>query len=133
MMVGDRKGGSNLERGRLWVPCWLCRELRGGAISSSGRADLSLSPQGLSPHLYRIKNKITTCLKSLLSSPFSAPSPPSAPLPQALAVGKSEERPTGVGLGFCEEKRRRLEMCWTGGEGTDKSPSQGGCYVQGLG
>lgn len=50
-------------------------ESRGGEHLPPWRADLSLYLQGLSPHLYRIKKKITACFESLLPSPFTAPAP----------------------------------------------------------
>lgn len=46
-----------------------------GGVSSPGRADLSLYPQGLSLHLYRIKKQNHCLPESLLSSSFSAPIP----------------------------------------------------------
>lgn len=58
-------------------------------ISSPGRADLSLYPQGLSLHLYRIKKQNHCLPESLLPSSFSAPIPHQLlPFPQAPTVEK---------------------------------------------
>lgn len=81
-------------------------ESRGGGHLPPWRADVSLYPQGLSPHLYRIKQKITACLASLLPSPFTAPHPTICSPSVLVLSGEEGGIPHRVGAGALSREER---------------------------
>lgn len=91
---------------------------------SPGRADLSLHPQGLFLHLYRIKKQNHCLPASLLSSSFSAPIPHQMlPFPQSPTVGKSRDHPPRDGARALREEAGKTRAA--GWEGTRKPPGRG--------
>lgn len=107
-MFGTGRGEQPRERGALNA-CSLRRAERlGWGPLPPWRAGLPLYPQGLSPHLYRIKIKITACLASLPSSPIFWPHTPPSWSPSVPDLsGESEGYPlTGLGLGLGAGRER---------------------------
>lgn len=101
-----------------------------GALSSPGRAELSLYPQGLSLHLYRIKNQNHRLPESLLSSPFAAPIPHQLlPFPQALTVRNIPQSPRDGAGALQGEAEKTGELLDERGLG---SPEAGEVFPAGL-